>query len=82
MNILPSGTSPSSTASGPSQSRPGAPWWTWLWRGALGQSEITTVLLGGRIPAHIDQAFESLERGLGPDLHDRLAQISDPTNFS
>lgn len=42
---------------------------------------ITSVLIGGRKLAHIDQAFESLEKGLSAPLQDLLEKLSDPTSF-
>ncbi len=48
---------------------------------ALTQPDITSVLTGGRKPEHVDQAFEALEKGLSPELRERLDQASDPVNF-
>ncbi len=48
---------------------------------ALFQPQITSVLIGGRRPGHIDQAFDSLAAGLSPELRDRLDRISDPSTY-
>ena len=48
---------------------------------ALSQPQITSVLIGGRRPGHIDQAFDTLAAGLTPELRDRLDRISDPASF-
>ncbi len=43
--------------------------------------DITCVLIGGRKISHVDQAFETLERGLDPELRERLDQASQPNTF-
>ena len=48
---------------------------------ALTHPDITSVLTGGRKPEHIDQAFEALERGLSPELRQKLDRVSDPVSF-
>ena len=45
------------------------------------QPGITCVLIGGRKISHVDQAFETLERGLDPELRERLDQASQPDTF-
>ena len=48
---------------------------------AIFQPDITCVLIGGRKISHVDQAFETLERGLDPELRERLDQASQPDTF-
>jgi aryl-alcohol dehydrogenase-like predicted oxidoreductase len=49
---------------------------------ALTQPDITSVLTGGRRPDHVDQAFAALERGLSPELRQKLDRASDPVSFA
>jgi aryl-alcohol dehydrogenase-like predicted oxidoreductase len=44
---------------------------------ALSQPEVATVLIGGRSPAHVDQAFAALEAAADGDVHRVLQEAGD-----
>ena len=48
---------------------------------AFHQPNINSVLIGGRKTSHVDQAFDTLERGLSPELRKRLDEASTPYSF-
>ncbi len=41
----------------------------------IGQPGVTSVLIGARTPAHIEQAFEAERAGLDPDLRQTLNEL-------